>query len=69
MSYIIKEIKSREEWNGFEKEYSPQTFLHTWEWGLAQEELGYKIFRLGIYQEEDLKGLAFFYKGFYYYVS
>ncbi len=62
MNYKIKNIDSREEWANFEQKYSPHTFLHTWEWGLAQEALGYKIFRLGIYQQNELEGIVFIYK-------
>lgn len=62
MNYEIKNIDSREEWTDFEQKYAPHSFLHTWEWGLAQQELGYKIFRLGIYQAEQLVGIAFVYK-------
>lgn len=61
MPMEIKEIKTEKEWRYFENENSPHTFLQTWEWGRAQELLGAKIFRLGIYQDGKLCGTAFAY--------
>jgi lipid II:glycine glycyltransferase (peptidoglycan interpeptide bridge formation enzyme) len=49
MSIEIKEIIDEKAWQEYEEKNSPHTFLQTWEWGAAQELLGHKIFRLGIY--------------------
>jgi hypothetical protein len=62
MEIEIKEIVSREIWENFEKEYAPHSFLQSWGWGEAQKILGNKIFRLGIFQEGKLEGIAFVYK-------
>jgi len=61
MPINIKLINSAAEWRETEALFKPHTFLQSWEWGLSQEALGQKIFRLGIYNENKIIGLAFFY--------
>jgi len=58
----IKTIESKEEWSKFVDEYSPHTFLQNWEWKLSQEIMGNKTFSLGIYDDDELIGVAFVYK-------
>ena len=62
MGFEVKEISSKEVWDNFINKLTPHTFLQTWEWGLAQESLGCEIFRLGLFQNNKLKGVAFIYK-------
>lgn len=61
MPIEIKIIESAENWREVEAQFRPHTFLQSWEWSLSQEALGQKIFRLGIFQENKIIGLAFFY--------
>lgn len=61
MPIIIKTIESVAEWREAEARFKPHTFLQSWEWSLSQEALGQKIFRLGLFQENKIIGLAFFY--------
>jgi len=61
MPINIKTIESAIEWREAETFFKPHTFLQSWEWTLSQEALGRKIFRLGIYDENKIIGLAFVY--------
>lgn len=57
----VKPIQSKQQWEEFEKKYAPNTFLQSWEWGESQAALGHKIYRLGVFRDDKLKGVAFFY--------
>lgn len=50
------------DWNAFLAKRNPRTFLQSWNWGTFNQQLnkslGYKIFRLGIYDGGKLKGIA-----------
>jgi len=61
MTINIKPIESQAEWQTMENRLAPHTFLQSWEWGEAQQALGQKIFRLGIFKDDRLIGLAFIY--------
>jgi lipid II:glycine glycyltransferase (peptidoglycan interpeptide bridge formation enzyme) len=50
----IKEIKNKEEWEKFLLNVEEKTFLQSWGWGKFQENLGNKIWRLGVYQDGEL---------------
>lgn len=54
----IKEISNKDEWENFLKKTYPKTFLQSWSWGDFSERMGQKIWRLGIYGEEDLISTA-----------
>ena len=58
MKIEIKNIESRDIWENFVNSAKPHTFLHSWNWGELNEKLGYKTFKLGIYEDGKLKGLA-----------
>jgi len=61
MPIDIKTIESGSVWCETEAKFKPHTFLQSWEWSLSQEFLGQKIFRLGIFKNNIIIGLAFFY--------
>lgn len=54
------EIKpvNKKNWESFLESQKPHSFLHSWNWGEFNKALNYKIFRLGIYDKDELKGLA-----------
>lgn len=54
----IKEINQKKLWERFEKGYGAHSFLHSWEWGEFQEEMGNNFWRLGIFDGDELKGIA-----------
>lgn len=56
--YDIIPLRSRDEWDAILRIVQPRTFLHSWEWGIFQEHMGAKIFRLGIYVGDILVGIA-----------
>ncbi|MCX6738421.1 MAG: peptidoglycan bridge formation glycyltransferase FemA/FemB family protein [Candidatus Parcubacteria bacterium] len=51
---MIKEIENKAEWEGFLEQCEEKTFLHSWNWGESQKELGYKIWRLGLFADNNL---------------
>jgi lipid II:glycine glycyltransferase (peptidoglycan interpeptide bridge formation enzyme) len=56
--YEITEIKSKVIWERFVLSKDPKSFLQSWNWGLTNELLGKKVYRLGIYKDESLVGVA-----------
>lgn len=61
MPINIKTIESAEQWANAENQLAPRTFLQSWQWSQSQAALGQKIFRLGIFDDNRLIGLAFNY--------
>ncbi|MBU3942836.1 aminoacyltransferase, partial [Patescibacteria group bacterium] len=51
---IIKEITDKNVWEGFLLTQKEKTFLNSWNWGEFQKKQGEKIWRLGIYDKENL---------------
>lgn len=58
MSYRITEVQDERTWEAFLVQLKPHTFLQAWKWGLQYELSGSKIFRLGIWEENVLVGVA-----------
>ncbi|MDP2820859.1 MAG: peptidoglycan bridge formation glycyltransferase FemA/FemB family protein [bacterium] len=58
----IKEIKNKQEWENFLSNCEEKTFLSSWNWGNFQEMMGTasggKIWRLGIFKNNDLVSVA-----------
>lgn len=54
----IREIKDKQIWENFLLKCSEKTFLNSWNWGDFQKAMGNKIWRLGVYDNEQLIGLA-----------
>ncbi len=54
----IKEIHDQKTWDEFVLAYPEKTFLHSWQWGEFNRATGEKIWRLGIYGDEKLLGVA-----------
>lgn len=54
----IKEIRDRKTWDEFVIAYPEKTFLHSWQWGEFNRATGEKIWRLGIYGNDRLLGVA-----------
>ena len=52
----IKEIKNKQEWEDFLNDCQEKTFLISWNWGNFHEKMGHKIWRLGIYKENQQIG-------------
>jgi lipid II:glycine glycyltransferase (peptidoglycan interpeptide bridge formation enzyme) len=55
---MIKEIKNKNEWESFLINCKDKTFLQSWNWGKFNEELGKKIWRLGIYENDELLAIC-----------
>ncbi len=58
MELKIKEINNKEIWESFLYQCQEKTFLDSWNWGEFQKKEGEKIWRLGIYESEELVALA-----------
>lgn len=54
----IQEIHDQKIWDEFVLAYPKKTFLHSWQWGEFNRATGEKIWRLGIYEKEVLRGVA-----------
>ncbi|MBZ9571992.1 peptidoglycan bridge formation glycyltransferase FemA/FemB family protein [Patescibacteria group bacterium] len=58
----IKKIQIKEVWEGFLSGCKEKTFLQSWNWGEFQKMMGNKIWRFGIFENDNLISTAFFYK-------
>jgi len=58
----IREIKDKNLWEDFLAECEEKTFLQSWNWGEFCQKEGNKIWRRGIYDDNNLISTAFFYK-------
>ncbi len=58
----IKEITNKDEWEGFLAARSEKTFLQSWNWGDFNMEMGFKIWRLGVYHQNRLLGVCLIHK-------
>lgn len=63
---LVKEIINKSQWENFILSQRPDTFLQSWNWGKFNKTTGdpstslgaSKIFRLGIFDNEELAGVA-----------
>lgn len=55
---VIREITNKEEWEGFLEKCVEKTFLQSWNWGEFNLGIGCKIWRFGIYNNENLIAIA-----------
>lgn len=53
----IKIIENKQEWENFLKPIKEKTFLHSWNWGRFNEMMNFKIWRFGIFDNKELKGV------------
>lgn len=52
------EIKEKSIWEDFLLEYQDKTILSSWNWGEFQKTMGNKVWRIGIYNNNELIGMA-----------
>lgn len=62
MSFQIQTIDQQSQWDEFVNNLKPHTFLHTWQWGLFQKTLNNPVYYLGLFENDNLKGVALVYK-------
>ena len=53
----IREIQSKDEWEGFLQNCAEKTFMQSWNWSEFQKLNGNKIWRFGIFYGENLLGV------------
>jgi len=58
MTFFVKEIKDKKNWEDFLFSVEEKTFLQSWNWAEFSQMMGDKIWRLGIYQGEEKNELA-----------
>jgi lipid II:glycine glycyltransferase (peptidoglycan interpeptide bridge formation enzyme) len=58
----IQDVKDKNLWEDFLVECEEKTFLQSWNWGEFCQKEGNKIWRWGIYNNNNLISTAFFYK-------
>ena len=56
--YTVKLIEDEGTWEGYLNTFRPHSFLHSWKWSEHSEETGSKIFRIGVYHDEELIAIA-----------
>jgi lipid II:glycine glycyltransferase (peptidoglycan interpeptide bridge formation enzyme) len=54
----VKEIKDKKIWEDFFLKCKEKTFLQSWNWGEFNEKMGNKIWRLEVFDKDDLVGAA-----------
>ena len=54
----IKEINNKDVWEGFLESREEKTFLQSWNWGEFNKLMGNKIWRLGVYDNEELLSIC-----------
>ena len=54
----IKQIAEKEIWESFLGKISEKTLFQSWNWGEFRFAVGEKIWRLGMYKEEQLIAIA-----------
>ena len=50
----IRKINNKEVWENFLLECEEKTFLQSWNWGEFQKAMGNKIWRLGVFENDQL---------------
>ncbi len=58
MSYELITIVSQDEWKSFCSDRGQNALFQSWLWGDVQQKLGIPVWRLGIYEDKKLFGLA-----------
>ncbi len=58
MTYTIREVESKAEWERFVLSREPNTFLQSWNWGVCSASLGEEVYRRGLYEADALVGAA-----------
>lgn len=54
----VREIKDRPAWETFNLRQQFPQFLQSWNASCQEERLGHEVLRLGVFEEDQLKGLA-----------
>jgi lipid II:glycine glycyltransferase (peptidoglycan interpeptide bridge formation enzyme) len=54
----VREIYDKMVWETFSLSTTPNNFLQSWGWGEFNREIGKQIFRLGVYENDKLMGIA-----------
>ena len=55
---IIQEIDNKKTWDNFVTSQKKHTFLHAWEWGEFNRAVGESVWRLGVYDDNQLTAVA-----------
>lgn len=58
MELRLQEIDSKKTWEDFLLTHCPQALFQSWLWGEVQKKVGQKIYRLGIFEHNNLLGIA-----------
>lgn len=57
MTYTIKHIDNRDQWEDFMSTHPEANFLHSWQWGEFHESRGRIVFRRGVFDDNKLIGV------------
>ncbi|MBI2054276.1 MAG: peptidoglycan bridge formation glycyltransferase FemA/FemB family protein [Candidatus Staskawiczbacteria bacterium] len=54
----VREITNKGEWENFLSDIEEKTFLHSWNWGEFNKNMGFKLWRFGVFEQEKLAATA-----------
>jgi lipid II:glycine glycyltransferase (peptidoglycan interpeptide bridge formation enzyme) len=57
MAYVMKEINSASDWDGFVKRYSPMALFQSWTWGDVAKK-NHQVWRFGWFEADELVAVA-----------
>ncbi|MCK4919276.1 MAG: peptidoglycan bridge formation glycyltransferase FemA/FemB family protein, partial [Candidatus Pacebacteria bacterium] len=55
----IEKIIDKSQWENFVQTNRDNTFLHSWNWGEFNKNTGEKIWRLGVFNQNELVAVVF----------
>lgn len=58
MNISVKEVTDKDQWEKCVLHFRPHSFLHSWAWGEFQKKMGNNFWRIGIYNQDRLDGVA-----------
>lgn len=54
----FKTISDQQQWDSFVQQFSQASFLQSWAWGDFEQVIGHEVYRLGMFEEEQLIGVS-----------
>lgn len=58
MKFAVREITDKNVWENFSLRSSPNSLLQSWNWGEFNKALGRRIWRLGVFKDNNLVAIA-----------
>lgn len=55
---FIQNLSDQQTWDSFVQQFPQTSFLQSWAWGDFEHAIGYGVYRLGMYEKEQLIGVS-----------